>query len=208
MSRHALPFTAGVLALSLLAPSTANAQAAILNALQQINGKIEAQVVPFKVTIPGGLCDSAGVGTSTPRIEIDSDGAAGEFVVTSILLGTTPPGVAVTGFRTLSINYVEIDSDRFYTLTGNVLGRAGADGVYEAADILGMPVRRNEDPAAPVADGGNVPHQIVAESADPEDIHVEFFCSTDDADLSFATILVAGWKRPADTVTVTYVPGN
>lgn len=207
MPRHVLHATAGALALSLLAPATANAQAAILNALQQINGKIEAQVVPFKVAIAGGLCDSAGQGTSNPEIVIDSSGAEGEFVVTSILLGTTPPGIPATGFEQFSINHVEIDGERFYTRSGDVLGRADGDGVYESADIMGMPVRRNEDAAAPV-DGGNFPHQIVAQSADSDDIHVSFFCSTDDTDVSFATILVAGWKRPADTITVTYIPGS
>lgn len=207
MNRNALSAAAGCAALALLAPNAAFAQAAVINALQAINTKIEAQVVPFKVTVAGGLCDSAGQGTSNPEIVIDSNGTAGEFVVTSILLGTTPPGVAATGFEQFSINHVEIDGERFYTRSGNILGRADGDGVYEAADIMGMPVRQNEDATASV-DGGNFPHQIVAQSADSDDIHVSFFCSSDDTDLSFATILVAGWKRPADTVTVSYIPGN
>jgi hypothetical protein len=39
-------------------------------------------------------------------------------------------------------------------------------------------------------------------------VELELFCSTTDQDISFDTILVAGWKRPADSVTVTYVPGT
>jgi hypothetical protein len=34
------------------------------------------------------------------------------------------------------------------------------------------------------------------------------FCSSLDQDLTIDSILVAGWKRPADTVTVTYLPGS
>ncbi len=177
----------------------------VINALQTINAKIDAQVVPFKVVAPGGLCDSAGAGVSTPEIIIDSDGEEGEFVVTSILMNTTPPGIPTTGFRGFSINQVDIDGERFYTRSGDILGPTDGDGVYESADIMGMPIRRNGDADVPI-DGGNFPHQIVAQSEDTNDIHVEFFCATDDTDVSIASVLVAGWKRPADTITVTYVP--
>jgi hypothetical protein len=191
---------------ALVSPAPARAQA-VVNALQALRDRIDAQVVPFKVVIPGGLCDSAGQGTSTPALTIDSDGAEGEFVVTSILLGTTPPGIPTTGFEAFSINLVDIDSTRFFTRSGNILGPTDGDGVYESADIMGMPVRRNGDSDAPLA-GGNFPHQIVAQSAGSGDIHIEFFCSTDDTDVSFAEIQVSGWKRPADTVTVTFTPGS
>ncbi len=198
-----------VLALTaaLVAPAPAQAQAAVINGLQTINAKIDAQVVPFKVVIPGGLCDSAGQGTSTAEVVIDSDGAEGEFVVTSIVFGTTVPGVPLTGFEAFTINHLEIDGDRFYIRSGNLLGPTDGPGVYEATDIMGTPSRRNGDSEAPLA-GGNFPHQIVAQSNDSDDIHVNFFCSSDDDDLSFANILVAGWKRPADTITVTFTPGS
>jgi len=207
MQKRSLPCAAIVLALSLSAPGAAFAQAAIINGLQQINGKLDAVVVPFKVVAAGGLCDSAGQGTSTPEIVIDSDGTEGEFVVTSILIGTTPPGIPETGFESLTVNHLEIDGDRFYIRTGNLLGPTDGLGVYEAMDLMGTPVRRNGDNDAPLA-GGNFPHQIVAQSNDTDDIHIDFFCSSDDVDLSFDHILVAGWKRPADTVTVTFVPGT
>lgn len=198
---------AGLFLLALLGSFVAAPAAAqpLVNALQAINAKIDAQVVPFKVVAPGGLCDSAGVGTSTPEIIIDSDGEEGEFVVTSILMSTTPPGIPTTGFLGFSINQVDIDGERFFTRSGDILGPTDGDGVYESADIMGMPVRRNGDADVPI-DGGNFPHQIVAQSEDTNDIHVEFFCATDDTDVSIASILVAGWKRPADTITVTYVP--
>jgi hypothetical protein len=202
---------AGVLALELLAgvvaPEAAHAQAAIVNALQRINDKLAAQVVPFKLTIAGGLCDSAGDGTSDPLIAIDSDGAEGAFVVTSLLLKTTTPGIPEIGFRNLSLNTIQIDGERFDTTTGNLLGPADGSGVLESGDILGMPVRRSGELDAPL-DGASVPHQIVAESAGADDIVVELFCSTTDEDVSFDTILVAGWKRPADTITVTFTPGS
>lgn len=204
--RFASIMAAGVVALSLLAPDTVSAQP-IVNALQALNGKVDALVVPFKVVVAGGLCDSAGQGTSTNEIVIDSDGAEGEFVVTSIVLGTTVPGVPITGFEGFSINHLEIDGDRFYIRSGNLLGPTDGPGVYKSTDIMGTPVRRNGDLDAPLA-GGNFPHQIVAQSADTDDIHINFFCSSDDDDLSFANILVAGWKRPADSVTVTFTPGS
>lgn len=200
-------FALALLTSTLLSPGAAFAQAAVLNALQIINAKIDAQVVPFKVVISGGLCDSAGSGTSTPEIVIDSDGAEGEFVVTSILLKTEAPGIPETGFRDLTLNHIGIDGELFDTQTGNLMGPAGGSGVLESADILGTPVRRSEDHEAPPL-GGNVPHQIVAQSTGASDVLVELFCSSTDDDLNFETILVAGWKRPADTITVTYTPGN
>jgi hypothetical protein len=71
---------------------------------------------------------------------------------------------------------------------------------------MGTPVRRTgiEDPE----EGGNVPHQITAEGAGSSDIPVLLFCASDLQDMNLATILVAGWKKPDDTVTVTYVEGN
>ncbi len=204
--RLASIIAAGVVALSLLATDTASAQP-IVNALQALNSKVDALVVPFKVTIAGGLCDSAGSGTSVPSIVIDSDGIDGEFVITSILLKTTAPGIPETGFRDLTLNHITIDGELFDTQTANLMGPAGGTGVLESADILGTPVRRTSDHEAPPL-GGNVPHQVVAESAGASDVEVELFCSSTDDDLSFDTILVAGWKRPADTVTVTFNPGS
>lgn len=213
MTRKFMPLAAACFALALVAPtllspSVAFAQAAaVINGLQTINAKIDAQVVPFKVVIPGGLCDSAGSGTSVPSFVIDSDGEEGEFVVTSILLKTTAPGIPETGFRDLTLNYIRIDGEQFDTRTANLLGPTDGSGVLESTDILGTPVRRSADHEAPPL-GGNVPHQIVAESAGTSDIEVELFCSTTDTDISFDTILVAGWKRPADTITVTFTPGS
>lgn len=212
MSKLRLPgAAAGVLALALLAsvaaPDAAHARAALVNALQRIDAKLDAQVVPFKVTIAGGLCDSAGNTTSNPRIAIDCDGSEGEFVVTGILLKTTAPGIPETGFRDLTLNYLRIDGEQFDTRTANLLGPTDGSGVLESADILGTPVRRSADHEAPPL-GGNVPHQIVAQSVDSNDVELELFCSATDQDVSFDTILVAGWKRPADSITVTYVPGS
>lgn len=209
---HSAGAAAGILSLSLVAglalPTEAAAQAALVNALQRIERKLDAQVVPFKVMVAGGLCDSAGDTTSNPLITIDSSGSEGEFVVTSVLLKTVAPGIPETGFRNLALNSVLIDGERFDTRSGNLLGPADGSGVLESGDILGTPVRRSGDMDAPVVDGARVPHQVVAESAGSDDVQFELFCSTTDEDLSFDMILVAGWKRPADTVTVTFTPGS
>lgn len=210
MYQRTLPAIAvGLFASLLLLPSDTAAHGGVMiGELQALNDKLDAMVVPFKVVdTTGGLCDSAGQGTSTLGLEIDSDGTAGHFVVTSILFLTVPPGVPETGFEGFNINHVEIDSERFFTRTGNLLGPTDGPGVYESVDLMGTPVRRSGDRDAPIA-GGNFPHQIVAESNDTDDIHISFFCSSDDFDLTFSTIQVSGWKRPADTITLTFTPGN
>ena len=211
MSKNRVTALAGGLLLAFSATMTASAPAqaqAALNALQALNDKIDAQVVPFKAEeTTGGLCDSAGTGTSNPEIIIDSDGAEGEFVITSIIVKTGHPGVPATGFRDFAVNYVEIDGILFDTVTGNLLGPTDGSGVLESADLMGTPVRRSGDTDAPLA-GGNFPHQIVALSGGADDIVVRFFCSSVDDDITIDRILVAGWKRPADTVTVTFTPGS
>lgn len=207
--RSLLLVGAGVLALSLLMPVGVAAQVnQVERALRAINAKLNAVVVPFKVVdTAGGLCDSAGEGTSTPEVTIDSDGTSGSFVVTSIMLRTVAPGVPETGFEAFSINNVTIDGELFDTRTGDLLGPTDGSGVLESVDLMGTPVRRSGDRTDPTR-GGNFPHQIVADSAGSDDIRITMFCSSDDADLSIEAVLVAGWKRPADTITVTYVPGS
>jgi hypothetical protein len=160
--------------------------------------------VPFKVEIAGCLCDSGPSPSSNPEIVIDSNGTDA-FVVTSILIkrGFMNP----VDFMFLSVNSVQINGTGFDTRTGNLFGPIGGEfGVLQSADILGMTVRQTSivDPAP----GGNVPHQIVAGGSGAQDVKVELFCRSDNQDMNLATILVAGWKKPGDTISVTYVPGN
>ena len=102
---------------------------------------------------------------------------------------------------------MDIDGERFFTRTGTLLGPTDGFGVFESVDLMGTPVRRNSDKDAPIA-GGNFPHQIVAESDGINDVSISMFCSTMDDDVSFSHIKVSGWKRPADTITVTFTPGS
>ncbi len=173
-----------------------------------MSGCTQSGYVPFMVAdTSGGICNTAAAGSANPRIEIDGRGAPGTFVVTSILLKTAGTGVPVTGFRFLSINSVNIDGTNFDTRTGNLVGPTDGTGVLESADLMGTPVRRSSFGGS-LEPGGNFPHQIVAENAGSRDIIVQLFCRSDSEDFSIATVAVAGWKRPADTVTVTYVPGS
>ena len=73
--------------------------------------------------------------------------------------------------------------------------------------LLGMPVRRGGliQEAEP---GGNVPHEVVALGEGLEDVRCMLFCRSDEQDLEIETVLVAGWKKPGDTISVTYVPGD
>lgn len=189
-----------------------NTQLGQLNAIQLQLTQLEALVAkaadlyaPFKVEIAGGLCDSGPSPSSNPEILIDSNGTD-NFVVTSILVkrGFMNP----VDFTFLSVNTVRVNGVSFDTRTGNLFGPIGGEfGVLQSADILGMAVRQTSAIVDSVP-GGNVPHQIVASGAGAEDIKVRLFCRSDNQDMNLATILVAGWKKPGDTITVTYIPGN
>jgi hypothetical protein len=173
--------------------------------LDAISAQLDALAlyVPFKVQVAGGVCDSAAAPSSNPKIVIDSNGA-GPFAVNSILIkrGFQNP----VDFLFLAVNGVTIDGTFFETRTGNLFDPLfGEFAVEQAADIMGMPVRRGGSITDP-APGGNVPHEIVAEGDGTEDVRVLLFCRSDAQDLSIETVLVAGWKRPGDTISVTYVP--
>jgi hypothetical protein len=173
--------------------------------LAAINAKLDNVYVPFKVQIAGGLCDSAASPSSNPKIIIDSNGKDA-FTVTSILIKRGPQNP--TDFLFLTVNGVSINGTFFETRTGNLFDPLfGEFAVEQSADIMGMPVRRGgliDDPKP----GGNVPHQIVAYGGTGDDINVQLFCRSDNQDLEIEAIVVAGWKRTRDTISVSYVPGN
>ena len=175
-----------------------------LTQLAAVAAKLADLYVPFKVEIAGGLCDSGPAPSSNPEIVIDSDGTD-TFVVTSILIKRAP--MNPVDFMFLSVNTIRINGTSFDTRTGNVFGPIGGEfAVLQSADILGMPVRQTS--IVDSTPGGNVPQQIVANGVGAEDIKVGLFCRSDNRDMSLATILVAGWKKPADAISVIYVPGN
>jgi hypothetical protein len=159
--------------------------------------------VPFKVQINGGLCDSGPSPSSNPSITIDNDSVF-TFMVTSIIIKRGP--MNPVDFTFLSVNSVSIDGTLFDTRTANLFGPIGGEfGVLQSADIMGMPVRQTSFTSRP---GGNVPHTIVADGAGAGDIVVRLFCRSDNRSMNIATILVAGWKVPGSTVTVSYTPGS
>jgi len=161
--------------------------------------------VPFKVGIAGGICNTAAIGSANPEIQIDGNAPGGTFLVNSILLKTD--SVPINGFFSLNVNTVTIDGTRFDTRTATLVGHVEGTGVDHSVDIMGTPVRvtGSQDQYNP---GGNFPHQIVANSAGASDIVVQFFCRSDLEDLNITTILVSGWKRAPETITVTYLPGS
>lgn len=178
---------------------------AISAQLDGLSVPLQNRYEPFKVEIAGGLCDSAAAPSSNPKIAIDSDGS-GTFVVASVLIkrGFQNP----VDFLFLTINSVVIDGTVFDTRTGNLFDPLGGEfAVAQSADIMGMPVRRG-GVISQAEPGGNVPHQIVAEGSGTQDVRVDMFCRSDEQDLDIETVLVAGWKKPGDTITVSYIPGN
>lgn len=163
----------------------------------------EAQaLVPFKVTTEGGICNTASSPSANPEILIDGNRL---FVVTSILIRTGPQNPS--GYEFLSINSLRINGLLFDTRTGNLTGPVSGTGVNESADLMGTPIRRTSDPDTDLP-GGNFPHQIVAAGSGENDIEIQLFCRADDQDLEIDMVLVAGWKRPRDVITVVYEPGN
>jgi len=167
---------------------------------------IEAtQYVPFKVQIGGGVCNSAAVGSSNPAITIDSDAASGTFMVTSVLIKTQD--IPLAGFQFLSLNSLILDGISYDTKTPNLTGSSGGSGVQESFEMLGAPVALSGDLNDHTI-GASVPREIVANSAGVGDIIFQMFCRSDVETMTIANVVVAGWKRPSETVTVTYSPGN
>ena len=162
-------------------------------------------LVPFVVEDDGGLANSGGPGTSNPQIIVDSDGAAGFFIINSILVEADAPQL---GFEALSINQVRIDGVEFDARTGNLVGGIDGSGVVEAAELLGTPVRTTSLSAPEQETGGNFPHQITALNADVDDVRIRLFARSDNTDLDISKIRVTGWKRPNDEITLTYVEGD
>jgi hypothetical protein len=197
--------------------SQTNSIQTLQQGLNAINQKLDAlsatSVIPFTVQTAGGLCDSGPSPSSNPQILIEGTGSQ-LFVVTSILIKTAPQPSGQEGYRFLTTNSVRIDGTTFDTMTGNLVAAVSGFGVQESADLMGTPVRitspsdLEETPRTASPSGANFPHQIVADSADSNDIRIQLFCRADTFDLSIDTVRVSGWRSPGDSVSVTYVPGN
>ena len=190
----------------------------IQQGLDVVNQKLDALsapsgMVPFTAQAAGGLCDSGPSPSSNPEILIEGTGS-NLFVVTSVLLKTAPQPSGEEGYTFLTVNGVTIDGTTFDTRTGNLVATVDGFGVQESADLMGTPVRITSPsdltaaPRSASPSGGNFPHQIVAESTGSNDIRIRLFCRADTFDLSVDTVRVSGWKSPADSISVTYVPGN
>lgn len=173
--------------------------------LNNINEILLNQYVPFKVEVAGGICNTSAIGSANPHIYIDSDGDSGTFLVNSILVKTND--VPASGFMYLSLNKITIDGTAYDTITANLAGNADGAGVLESFDILGTPVRLTSD-LNDHTGGGNVPHQIVADSSDAIDINIMLFCRSNVTDMHINSVLVSGWKRVGDVISVTYVAGK
>ena len=160
---------------------------------------------PFVVEIPGGLANSAAVGSANPEIIIDSDGAEGSLVVKSVLIKTNVP---FPGFVALALNHARLNGTVYSTRTANLVGHIGS-GVTESADLLGTNVRTSSllDPDGPIP-GGTVPQELIVSNFGADDIEFQLFARSDTSDLEIESVRVSGWKRRGDSVSVTYVPGS
>ncbi|MFK8018053.1 MAG: hypothetical protein AB8G17_21735 [Gammaproteobacteria bacterium] len=191
--------------LSLALSQTVLAQRVSLSDIEDRLSNIEnAMYVPFKTQITAGRCNSAAIGSANPQIIIDGNADDGTFLVSSVLVKTN--GVPASGFQFLALNGVIIDDTVFDTNTANLTGHIGTS-IRESFDVLGKPVSVNSSNTDQTG-GGNVPHQIIANSEGSNDIIFRFFCRSDTSNFDIANVLVSGWKRVDETISVTYTPGN
>lgn len=196
LKTHPLLSLAGAVALALAIPSSPTKAQSIAGFAAAGPG-----LVPFVAEIPGGLANSAGVGSANPEILIDSDGEDGFLIVNSILLRTNVQGSG--DFQFLRVNTLTINGTEYDTRTPNLVGPLGS-GVNESADLMGTPIRTDSSDTA----GGCFPTTILAQNAGVDPIEVRLFARADVTDLNVSSVRVSGWKRAADTVSVTWVPGN
>lgn len=200
LRKHPVLALVGAACLTLAVPSASAPQPA---PIQSIAGFAAAgpRLVPFAVEVPGGMANSAAVGSANPEIILDCDGDDGHLIVSSILIKSNVPS---TGFQFFRVNDLTLNGTEFDTRTINLIGLTDGSGVNESADLMGTPVR-----AGSTGDtGGCFPREIIAENAGTDNVRVRFFARSDDSDLSVSTVRVSGWKRAEDTITLTYVPGN
>ena len=169
-----------------------------------------SMMVPFRTTIGGGLCDSAGAGTSNPEIDINGELSGATFVVNSILIQTS----SFTELnRIFSVNSVTADGAFFQTSTSRIFDTLANDPpgdgtVAPGFDLMGLRLRESQNGGSP-DEGGVFPTQIVATSEDDvDDINVRFFCRSDTTDWNIARISVAGMKQVDDVISVSYTSGN
>jgi len=149
--------------------------------------------VPFQA-VTGALevCDafpSDGF-SDIDKIEIDSQAADGDFIVTSILVVAQAPGGGFIEIRNLKVDEVV----NFVVNSGNLI--AGIFGP-SAFEVLGESTQN----------GAFLPRQIAASSAGSPDIIVTLACEATTTEITFPAgqIVVSGWKEASDTITVTLV---
>ncbi|MGH9923452.1 MAG: hypothetical protein ACRD38_11940, partial [Nitrososphaerales archaeon] len=138
-------------------------------------------------------CDVNDGTGDTDRIIINSDGTDGTFMVNSIVVevGIDAIGdvVQVEGLRVDGVNF-DFDQSVVNDLTGLNSNRM-------AFDIIG----------ASILGSGRYVQTIVAESDTTPDIEVELFCDADgvgDITIGDEDIIVSGWKKPTENISITY----
>lgn len=170
-----------------------------------------SMMVPFRTTISGGLCDSAGGSTSNPEIHINGNLEGATFVVNSILVQTT---TFTEENRIFGLNSVTVDG-AFFQTSGEYLFNTysntppGAGIVAPGFDLMGQRLRESQN-GGDSHEGGVFPTQITATSDGNNlaDIKVRLFCRSDLTDWNVQRISVAGMKQVDDAISASYIPGD
>jgi len=149
------------------------------------------QYVPFKAQTTSGItCDAAGGSGTTRFIIIDGDGTTGHFIVTSV-------SVFFFGVDSAS-DIIKLSSFKVDTFTRSVnsIDLIGTGTAQHQFELLGI---------ALIDTDAKMVRQIAALSTGTEDIKLNIFCNagtTSDIFLIAGDVLVSGWKKPLDTISV------
>ena len=144
-----------------------------------------SQYVPFMVEIsPNVAC---GVDNEA-FVTINSNTLGNVFNVNSILLGVEQhvlgDNFSITDINIGTTNHVIVTMNLLSTVVGGIVG----------VELLGTPVSGSP---------GNIPHQLSGVGVAENDIQVELFCEPFDVDdIVFKTVIVSGWKKATDNITV------
>lgn len=184
-----------------------------INNLDSKIDNLPAAMVPFRTTIPGGLCDSSDMtnpgNTSNPELIIDGDLSGASFVVNSILIQTSS---FTEGNRIFTVNEVIVDGNTFSTSTNRIFNTftntdPSSGQTPPGFDIMGLRLVEVNGLGSE-HEGGVFPTQIAAISNGDPDIKVKFFCRSDLTDWNISVITVSGMKYEDDVISVSYTPGD
>jgi hypothetical protein len=148
--------------------------------------------VPFSVAVTG-TCDVAGGPADLDRIIINGDS---DLMVTGVLLRSA--GVDEVA-DSIFVDSLRVDDVPFFIASEDLTGSATIANAN--LDIMGL----TRPPSFVGAQPRHMPTTVAATGAGTNDLEIFLTCdSSTTSDITWASILVSGWRKADDTITVTY----